>query len=183
MKQTCWTYGEVVCAAYPLESIDTITYNGSIDYKSVLFIVVFGVGVFGELLLLLFLFYFYYHSFITTFPQISPYFTKPHYISPYLSISYHTSSHFTKLHHIPPHLTVFHHFLPHFTTPQDKAEHLNLMDGVVENLLEEKYNTFAKREWVVLFERVLMIQIFKNNFVKMNLIYFVKNKFNLFCKN
>lgn len=43
-REVYWVYGNVSCAGYPLENIDTISATGEINVNSVLYQVVFGVS-------------------------------------------------------------------------------------------------------------------------------------------
>ena len=43
-REVFWIYGNVTCAAYPLEHIDTISENGEINTKSAMYHVVYGVS-------------------------------------------------------------------------------------------------------------------------------------------
>ena len=43
-REVYWIYGNVTCAAYPLEDIDTISATGEINTKSAMYHVVYGVG-------------------------------------------------------------------------------------------------------------------------------------------
>ena len=43
-REVFWIYGNVTCAAYPLEHIDTISEKGEINTKSAMYHVVYGVN-------------------------------------------------------------------------------------------------------------------------------------------
>ena len=43
-REVYWVYGNVSCAGYPLEHIDTISDSGQINTSSVLYKVVYGVS-------------------------------------------------------------------------------------------------------------------------------------------
>ena len=42
-RKISWTYGNVTCATYPLEHIDTIDINGEINTNSAIYHIVYGV--------------------------------------------------------------------------------------------------------------------------------------------
>ena len=44
-----WEYANVSCAGYPLQHLDTISENGKINTKSVMYNVVYGVSLPNEL--------------------------------------------------------------------------------------------------------------------------------------
>lgn len=44
-REVYWVFGNVTCAAYPLEHIDTISETGEINTKSALYNIVYGVSV------------------------------------------------------------------------------------------------------------------------------------------
>jgi len=44
-REVYWEYANVSCAGYPLEHIDTISDNGKINTKSVMYKVVYGVNL------------------------------------------------------------------------------------------------------------------------------------------
>ena len=44
-REVYWVYGNVSCAGYPLENIDTISDTGQINTNSVLYKVVYGVSI------------------------------------------------------------------------------------------------------------------------------------------
>jgi hypothetical protein len=50
-REVYWIYGNVTCAGYPLENIDTISDTGEIDTNSAMYQVVYGVG-YGNYLLI-----------------------------------------------------------------------------------------------------------------------------------
>ena len=39
IREVYWVYADISCAAYPLKNIDTISQNGKIDTKSVLYLI------------------------------------------------------------------------------------------------------------------------------------------------
>ena len=43
-REIFWNYGNMTCAAYPLEHIDTISITGEINTNSVVYHVIYGVG-------------------------------------------------------------------------------------------------------------------------------------------
>lgn len=43
-REIYWIYGDVTCAAYPLEYIDTISPTGHINRKSALALIIYGVN-------------------------------------------------------------------------------------------------------------------------------------------
>ena len=43
-REILWVYGNMTCAAYPLEHIDTISMTGEINTNSVMYHIIFGVG-------------------------------------------------------------------------------------------------------------------------------------------
>ena len=44
-REVYWIYGNVTCAGYPLDDIDTISEHGEINTKSAVYHVVFGVSI------------------------------------------------------------------------------------------------------------------------------------------
>ena len=43
-REVFWIYGNVTCAAYPLQHIDTISERGEINTKSAMYHIVYGVS-------------------------------------------------------------------------------------------------------------------------------------------
>ena len=44
-REVFWIYGNVMCAAYPLEYIDSISATGEINTNSAMYHVVYGVRI------------------------------------------------------------------------------------------------------------------------------------------
>lgn len=44
-REDYWIYGNVTCAGYPLEHIDTISVTGEINKYSALHLIVYGVSI------------------------------------------------------------------------------------------------------------------------------------------
>ncbi len=44
-REVFWEFGDVTCAGYPLDVIDTISPEGNINKNSVLALIVYGVSV------------------------------------------------------------------------------------------------------------------------------------------
>ena len=47
-RKISWIYGNVTCATYPLEHIDTIAHDGEINTNSAIYHIVYGVRTVTE---------------------------------------------------------------------------------------------------------------------------------------